>query len=132
MTAPLQKILVVEDDDDIRTILKVALEKIGGFTVRACRSGAEGLAAVTEFAPQLVLLDVMMPGMDGPTVFSGLRGRPDTATLPVIFLTARAAPSDIARLRALGALDVLTKPFDPMTLHEQVKAAWDKSGDGNG
>jgi two-component system OmpR family response regulator len=130
MTAPLQKILLVEDDDDIRTILKVALEKIGGFTVRACASGAEGLAAVTEFAPQLAILDVMMPGMDGPTVLSQLRGRPDTATLPVIFLTARAVPADIARLRALGALDVLTKPFDPMTLHEKVKAAWDKLGNG--
>ncbi len=130
VTEPLQKILLIEDDDDIRTILRVALEKVGGFTVRACSSGTEGLAAVTEFAPQLVLLDVMMPGMDGPTVLSSLRERPDTAALPVIFLTARAVPADIARLRALGALDVLTKPFDPMTLHEKVKAAWNKSGSG--
>ncbi len=128
VTAPLQKILLVEDDDDIRTILRVALEKIGGFKVRACASGAEGLVAVTEFAPQLVMLDVMMPGMDGPAVLSQLRGRPDTAALPVIFLTARAVPADIARLRELGAIEVLTKPFDPMTLHEKVKAAWNKAG----
>jgi CheY-like chemotaxis protein len=126
MANPLQKILLVEDDDDIRTILRVALEKIGGFQVRACASGTEALAAAPEFAPQLVLLDVMMPGMDGPTVLSNLRARPDTAAVPVIFLTARAVPADIARLRALGAIEVLTKPFDPMTLHEKVRAAWNR------
>jgi two-component system, OmpR family, response regulator len=126
VTAPLKKILLIEDDDDIRTILRVALEKIGGFTVRACSSGAEGLGAVAEFAPQLVMLDVMMPGMDGPAVLGRLRERPETTQLPVIFLTARAAPPDIARLRGLGALDVLTKPFDPMTLHEKLHKAWEQ------
>jgi len=126
MSQPLKKILLIEDDDDIRTILRVALEKIGGFTVRACSSGAEGLRAVGEFTPQLVMLDVMMPDMDGPTVLGRLRERPETQGLPVIFLTARAAPSDIARLRGLGALDVLTKPFDPMTLHEKLRKAWEQ------
>ena len=124
MRPELCKVIVVEDNHDIRTILKAALEMVGGLEVRACESGTEALDAIAEFAPQLMLLDVMMPDLDGPGVLGRLRQRPDTAALPVVFLTAKAAPSEIARLRALGALDVLTKPFDPMTLHEQVKAIW--------
>lgn len=124
MSVALQKVLVVEDNDDIRTIVKAALEMVGGLEVRACASGAEALEAVVEFAPQLVLLDVMMPDMDGPGMLVRLRERPDTAQTPVVFLTAKTATAEIQRLRALGALDVLTKPFDPLTLHEQVRAIW--------
>jgi len=124
MKPALQTVLLVEDEPDIRTIVKAALEMVGGLKVRACESGAEALAAVAESRPQLVLLDVMMPDMDGPGVLSRLRGNPDTAAIPVVFLTAKATPSEIQRLRALGAADVLTKPFDPMTLHEKVKAVW--------
>jgi CheY-like chemotaxis protein len=124
MRPALRKVLVVEDNPDIRTIVKAALEMMGGFEVRACESGAEALEAIAQFGPQLMLLDVMMPDLDGPGVLGRLRERPDTAALPVVFLTAKAAPSEIQRLRALGALDVLTKPFDPMTLHEQVQAIW--------
>jgi CheY-like chemotaxis protein len=124
MRSPLRKVLVVEDNHDIRTIVKAALEMVGGLEVRACESGTEALERVSEFGPQLILLDVMMPDLDGPGVLARLRERPDTAAIPVVFLTAKAAPSEVERLRALGALDVLTKPFDPMTLHEQVKAIW--------
>lgn len=124
MRPPLRKVLVVEDNHDIRTIVKAALEMVGGLEVRACESGTEALETVSEFGPQLILLDVMMPDLDGPGVLARLRERPDTAAIPVVFLTAKAAPSEVERLRALGALDVLTKPFDPMTLHEQVKAIW--------
>jgi CheY-like chemotaxis protein len=124
MRPALRKVLVVEDNPDIRTIVRAALEMMGGFEVRACESGAEALEAVAQFGPQLMLLDVMMPDLDGPGVLGRLRERPDTAALPVVFLTAKAAPLEIQRLRALGALDVLTKPFDPMTLHEQVQAIW--------
>ena len=130
MKPALQTVLLVEDNLDIRTIAKAALEMVGGLKVRACESGAEALAAIAEFKPQLVLLDVMMPDMDGPGVLKELRGRPDTAAIPVVFLTAKAGASEIQRLRSLGALEVLTKPFDPMTLHEKVKAAWDKGGKG--
>src|SRR6476660_364536 len=115
MKPALRTILVVEDEPDIRTIVKAALEMVGGMKVRACESGAEALAAVAEFKPQMVLLDVMMPDMDGPGVLARLRENPGTAAIPVVFLTAKAAPSEIQRLRALGAADVLTKPFDPMT-----------------
>lgn len=127
MSVELQRVLVVEDNQDIRTIVKAALELVGGLEVRACESGTEALEAVAEFGPQLVLLDVMMPDMDGPGVLARLRERPDAAHLPVVFLTAKTASSEVQRLRALGALDVLTKPFDPIKLHEQVKAIWTAS-----
>ena len=130
MNPALQTVLLVEDNADIRKIAKAALEMIGGLKVRACESGAEALAALAEFKPQLVLLDVMMPDMDGPGILKELRGRPDTVAIPVVFLTAKSGASEIQRLRSLGALDVLTKPFDPMNLHEKVKAAWDKMGNG--
>jgi len=125
VTRALRTILLVEDNHDIRTIVKAALESVGGFEVRACESGAEALAAVAGFAPQLILLDVMMPDLDGPGVLVRLRERPDTKGIPVVFLTAKATKDEVERLRALGAADVLTKPFDPMTLHERVKAAWE-------
>ncbi len=124
MRSPLQRVMVVEDNADIRFIVKAALEMVGGLEVRACESGREALDAVAEFDPQLLLLDVMMPDMDGPGVLARLRERTDTAALPVVFLTAKAAPAEVQRLRSLGALGVLTKPFDPMTLHERVKAIW--------
>jgi two-component system, OmpR family, response regulator len=124
---PLRTVLLVEDNADIRTIVKAALETIGKLQVRACASGEDALIAVRESPPQLVLLDVMMPGMDGPGVLARLREQPETAAIPVVFLTAKAAVSEFERLRALGAADVLTKPFDPMKLHEQVKAAWEKA-----
>jgi CheY-like chemotaxis protein len=120
--------MVVEDNADIRTIVKAALEMVGGLEVQACESGQDALDAIATFGPQLLLLDVMMPDMDGPGLLARLRERSDTAEVPVVFLTAKAAPAEIQRLRALGALDVLTKPFDPMTLHERVKAIWEAGG----
>jgi len=125
MTRELRKILLVEDNHDIRTIVKAALESVGGFEVRACESGAEALEALAGFEPQLILLDVMMPDLDGPGVLARFRERPDTAGIPVVFLTAKATKDEVQRLRALGAADVLTKPFDPMTLHEKVRASWE-------
>jgi two-component system OmpR family response regulator len=127
---PLEKILLVEDDPDIRTIVKAALEMMGGFQVKACAAGAEALDAVAGFAPQLALLDVMMPDMDGPGVLAKLRELPQTTGMPVIFLTAKTAASEIQRLRALGAAGVLMKPFDPMALPQQVKDIWEKTNEG--
>ena len=128
MKTELRKVLLVEDEPDIRTIVKSALEMLGGLEVRACASGAEALQAVAGFAPQLILLDVMMPEMDGPGVLGRLREMPEAAAIPVIFLTAKTTTAEVQRLRALGALDVLTKPFDPMKLHEQLKTAWARNG----
>src|SRR3954462_8579877 len=95
MTRVLQKVLYVEDDADIRTIASLALEAVGGFTLPACASGAEALAGGTAFAPDLLLLDVMMPGMDGPTTLARLRQLPAMRDVPVIFMTAKVQASEV-------------------------------------
>ncbi|MDH5204335.1 MAG: response regulator [Hylemonella sp.] len=121
----LERILYVEDEPDIQAVAKLALEMLGGYAVTMCGNGEEALAQVEQFEPQLILLDVMMPGMDGPTTLKRLRENPDTARIPVIFLTAKVQPQEVAQYQALGALDVLAKPFDPMTLSVQVQQIWD-------
>ncbi len=118
------RILCVEDDPDIRQIARLSLGTIGRLTVELCASGAEALARAPEFAPDLILLDVMMPGMDGPTTLARLRELPALAGTPVVFMTAKVQPPEVARYRALGAVDVIAKPFDPMTLAKDVKAIW--------
>lgn len=120
----LQRVLYVEDDADIRTIASMALEVVGGLTLQACASGAEALEAAEGFAPQLLLLDVMMPGMDGPTTLARLRERPALREVPVIFMTAKVQAAEVEHYKALGALGVITKPFDPMALAGQVQALW--------
>jgi len=125
--AALERVLLVEDNDDVRKVAQAALTLVGGLDVHACASGAAALAAMADFAPQLVLLDLMMPDMDGPAVLERLRADPATAGIPVVFLTAKASPAESRRLRELGALEVLAKPFDPLTLHERVKAIWKAS-----
>ena len=124
MSTMLQRVLYVEDDTDIRTIASMALEVVGGLTLHACASGAEALAAAGAFAPQLFLLDVMMPGMDGPTTLARLRELPAMRDVPVIFMTAKVQASEVEQYKALGALGVISKPFDPMTLAGQVQALW--------
>ena len=122
----LKKILYVEDETDIRTVGAMALETIGGFTVQVCSSGQEAIEAVTDFEPDLVILDVMMPGMDGPATLEALRKLPATADADVIFMTARVQSHEVENYRKLGAVDVIAKPFDPMTLASQVQAVWDR------
>lgn len=120
----LERILCAEDVPDIQYVVKLALEMLGGYEVLLCGNGTEVLDQVGGFAPSLILLDVMMPDMDGPTTLERLRGDPNTAKIPVIFLTAKAQASDIKRYQALGALDVIVKPFDPMKLAAQVQEIW--------
>ncbi|MDX8398894.1 MAG: response regulator [Gallionellaceae bacterium] len=127
MTDKLSRILYVEDEPDIQTVAKLALEMVGEFTLEVCSSGAEALEKVAAFQPQLILLDVMMPGMDGPTTLGKLRELPLFATTPVIFMTAKVQPSEVAEYKRIGALDVIPKPFDPMTLASQVTAVWERS-----
>lgn len=121
----LEKILYVDDEEDIRTVVEMSLEMLGNYTIKLCASGQQALNEVIDFAPDLILLDVMMPGMDGPTTLSNLRKMPELASVPVIFMTAKAQPHELAELKALGAVSILTKPFDPMTLAEQVQNVWD-------
>ena len=126
MTPPLQRILCVEDEEDIRTVAKLALEGIGGFKLRACASGAEAIQEAPGFKPQLILLDVMMPGMDGPTALKTLRTLPGLEETPVVFMTAKVQPSEIEYYHELGAIDVISKPFDPMALAGQLREIWDR------
>ena len=122
--AELQRILYVEDEPDIQAVAKLALEALGGFTVKICSSGQEALDSIAAFSPELVLLDVMMPGMDGPTTLKALRAIPEMAHIPVMFMTAKVQPQEVQEYKNMGALDVIPKPFDPMTLAETVKRIW--------
>jgi CheY-like chemotaxis protein len=122
---PLKTILYVEDEADIRTIAKMALEAVGGFSVRACASGREALTIAPDAGADLILLDVMMPGLDGPSTLKALREVPATASTPVIFMTAKVQPGEIAQYKGLGALDVIAKPFDPMTISDEIRRIWD-------
>ncbi|MBO9340004.1 MAG: response regulator [Chloroflexus sp.] len=123
----LQKILFVEDDPDIQMVAQLALEAVGGYTVQMCSSGKEALAVAEQFAPDLILLDVMMPGMDGPTTLMELRKKPSLTHTPVVFMTARVQRHEIEQYLAMGAADVISKPFDPMTLSAQVADIWVKA-----
>ncbi len=120
----LRKILYVEDDTDIRTIAELALESVGGFELAICASGEEALERAEAFAPDLILLDVMMPGMDGPGTLAALRRLDSLGETPAIFMTAKVQPQEIAELMALGAIEVIAKPFDPMSLAEQIRSIW--------
>ncbi len=123
----LSRILMVEDEGDIQTVAKLALEMVGGFCVEACGSGNEALTTAPTFAPDLILLDVMMPGMDGVTTLKALRALPALTTTPVIFMTAKVQPHEVAHYKALGALDVVSKPFDPMTLSKTISSIWNRN-----
>ncbi len=120
----LRRILLVEDDPALRMVARVALEKVGGFQVLGCASGPEALAQLAEFGPDLALLDVMMPEMDGPATLRAIRGLPGGATLPVAYLTAKVHERELGELRAQGVIGVLAKPFDPMRLSAAVNELW--------
>jgi len=126
MRKPLERILYVEDDIDIRAIALLALEAVGGFSVLACATGSEAIKKAPDFRPDLLLLDVMMPGMDGPDTLRTLRSHPALAELPVVFITAKVRQNEIAELESLGALDVIAKPFDPMRFAQQIRDIWQR------
>jgi len=113
-------VLVVDDDDAIREVAAACLELVGGYAVTTAASGAEGFALAVADPPDAIVLDVMMPGMDGPTLFRMLQAEPRTAGIPVVLLTAKAHEADREALGALGVAAVLTKPFDPMALSGQI------------
>ena len=117
-----RKILIIDDEDDIREVAALSLESIAGWDVVTANSGAQGLARAIEHQPDAILLDVMMPGMDGPTTFRELRKNPATDKIPVLLLTAKVQNSDQRRFADLGVESVLFKPFDPLTLAEQIAA----------
>jgi CheY-like chemotaxis protein len=116
----MHRILIIDDEDDIREVAALSLETVAGWEVMVANSGAQGLARASTYQPDAILLDVMMPGMDGPTTFRELRKNPATAHIPVLLLTAKVQASDQRRFADLGVEAVLVKPFDPLTLSQQV------------
>jgi two-component system OmpR family response regulator len=116
------RILHIDDECDICEVVAMSLGLDPEFTVRSCSSGAEGLAAAAKDTPDIILLDVMMPFMDGPTTLAHLRENSRTAAIPVVFMTARAQSREIEQFKSLGAAGVIAKPFDPMTLAAAVRS----------
>ncbi|TMH69781.1 MAG: response regulator [Betaproteobacteria bacterium] len=123
---PLNRICYVEDDEDIQRIVRMSLERIGKMTVEVVTDPMVALGAITSFKPDLVMLDWMMPGMDGPTLFRRMKQQPETSALPVVFITAKATQRDMDELIALGAAGAISKPFSPKDLPEQLRAIWSK------
>jgi CheY-like chemotaxis protein len=126
MAKLLRTILYVEDDLHMRTTAKLVLEVIGGFDVRDCSSGREALRAARDFAPDLILLDVMMPEIDGVDTLAMLRRLPHLAHTPALFVTGLTAPEDLLRYVEAGAFGVIPKPVVPLRLTSQLNTLWER------
>lgn len=121
----LKKILYVEDQKDIQVIAEYALTQISHYNLKLCSSGDEALTVIEAYNPDFIVLDVMMPGIDGPETLTQIRKMDAFKNTPVIFMTAKVLPNEIADLIAYGALDVISKPFDPVTLGASIQTIWD-------
>ncbi len=126
-TSTLKTILLVEDEPDIQIVARLALENVGGFSVEVCGSGLQAVEKAAELHPDLILLDVRMPEMDGPATLLELRKNPELNSTPVIFLTAKVQAHEVEHYLRLGALDVIAKPFDPMALSKSVEEIWNRA-----
>ena len=125
-TQPLVRICYVEDDEDIQRIVRMSLERVGKMTVEVVSDPLVAIERMIASKPDLVMLDWMMPKMDGPTLFRQMKLRPETSLLPVVFITAKAAQSDLNELLALGAVGAISKPFSPKDLPGQLRSIWEK------
>ena len=121
---PLQRVCYVEDDEDIQKIVRMSLERIGKLTVEVVGDPLLAIDAMKAFRPELVMLDWMMPGMDGPTLYRRMRDVPEVRDIPVVFITAKASEKELNELRALGAAGTISKPFSPKDLPEQLRTIW--------
>jgi len=121
----LRRVLCVEDDADIRLIIEFSLATVGGYEVLACAGGRSALSQLEAFRPDLVLLDVMMPDLSGPQTLAALRELPAMQGVPVVFMTAKALPDELVDLLQHGATGVIVKPFDPMTLAQDIRPFWE-------
>ena len=122
----LSRITYVEDEPDIREVAQIALETLGGFTLDICVCGAEAVEKAPIFDPDLILLDVLMPGMDGVETFHKLRSNPKLTNTPIVFMTAKSKPSEVEQYKALGCAGIVAKPFDPVTLPDEIRAIWNQ------
>jgi CheY-like chemotaxis protein len=118
----MRKVLVIDDEKDVRYIARISLGRVGNMNVIEASSGEEGIARAKSEHPDFILLDMMMPGMDGAATFRALREDEETASIPVIFLTAVAKVAEVQCLKDLGARGVVLKPFDPITLARDLTA----------
>lgn len=123
---PLIRICYVEDDEDIQRIVRMSLERIGKMTVEVVTDPTTAVETMVKFQPDLVMLDWMMPVLDGPAVFKQMKTRVETGGLPVVFITAKAAQRDLDELTAMGAAGTISKPFSPKDLPDQLRAIWAK------
>lgn len=121
---PLNRICYVEDDEDIQRIVRMSLERVGKMTVAVVGDPTQAIEAIAEFRPDLVMLDWMMPVMDGPAVLRKMREQAETMHLPVVFITAKASQAELDELRNMGAAGVISKPFSPKTLPDQLRSIW--------
>lgn len=123
---PLTRVCYVEDDEDIQKIVRMSLERIGKISVEVIGDPMVAIEAIRAYKPELVMLDWMMPGMDGPTLYRKMKETPEVRDLPVVFITAKASQKELDELRTLGAAGTISKPFSPRDLPAQLRAIWSK------
>jgi len=123
---PLNRICYVEDDEDIQRIVRMSLERVGKMTVAVVSDPTQAIQTITDFRPDMVILDWMMPVMDGPTLYRQMKMRPEMKGLPVVFITAKASQRDLDELKSLGCAGTISKPFSPKDLPDQLRAIWSK------
>lgn len=122
----LKKILYAEDEPDVQTIVKMVIESMSDYDLKTCENGKELLNCVDDYNPDLILLDVMMPEIDGPTTYKYLQANEKTKDIPVIFMTAKAQVHEVQLFKESGVIGVITKPFDPVMLCTEIQTIWDK------
>lgn len=123
----LKKILYAEDEPDVQTIVELTIQTMSDYDIKICNNGKKLLECVEEFKPDLILLDVMMPEMDGPTTFQALKANESTTNIPVIFVTAKAQIHEVEKFKEIGSLGVITKPFQVMNLCDNIQRIWDNN-----
>ena len=126
----MRRILIIDDEDDIREVAALSLEATAGWEILTANSGAKGIEVAVDQQPDAILMDVMMPEVDGPTTFRHMQQNPAIANIPVLLLTAKVQGVDQRRFAGLGVAAVLFKPFDPLTLADQISEVlgWSKKG----
>ncbi|MCH2547450.1 MAG: response regulator [Alphaproteobacteria bacterium] len=129
MTKALKHVLCVDDSEDILEVAQMCLETMADIKVNCLNSGMKAVEQAVGINPDLILLDVMMPQMDGPTTLQELRKIPELANTPIVFMTARVQPAEVEEYMELGASGVICKPFDPMTIADEIQAVWEKCND---
>jgi len=123
----LKKILYAEDEPDVQTVVELTIQTMSDYDIKVCDNGKILLDCVEEYNPDLILLDVMMPEMDGPTTFKNLQENEKTKNIPIIFMTAKAQSHEVENLKNSGAIGIITKPFDPLQLCSDLEKIWGKN-----